>query len=310
MDADTICTLVIGVLLSFIIIGIIITVFFASTVDKTNKIVVPDDIDVIIIERGRQRAQLQIDMIQKHMSWVHRIIVVKIEEEDDEEGMEDENEDEGENKDNPKDKKKDSKKVIPISRVTYRSRDEDVIQDVNDSIYDDYRDAHPSEKQRRRRVLMNLPLRLRSLYPGIKEDIICLGDTTIPIRNFTPRDMWSVSHRKRVFNYVQPDARALGLQRFIEPTIPVSLFHLDTIEEAGSLDVYLLTMSLAENIVYSPTINKSVIFTSNEFADTHQLKMDTSTEAFFLTGLISPELDGEIQQRLNTNVTKLFNGKT
>ena len=116
-----------------------------------------------------------------------------------------------------------------------------------------------------------------TIVDPISDNFIYFGDTTFPVKNIKVFDFWSTSRKSRIFNYQHTNAPSLGFQRFYEDIMPVMITNTDDLSQAKSLDAYILSQALTNQMVYSPSINKTIIFTNNEYTDNHQ------TEALFGT---------------------------
>ena len=154
-----------------------------------------------------------------------------------------------------------------------------------------------STKDDQEQALLELP----SLYDC--ENILYFGDVTFPIQSLLKSQLWSISKKLRLFNYFQPDAVSIGLDKDFENTMPVSLINMTELTSAGSMKDFLLSMVLANSIVFSPTFNKTILFIDNEFTDSHQVDTPPENTNYFSTLLISPNVN---QESMNDKVLKYF----
>lgn len=262
MDKSFVSTVILGTLLSLTLIGIIILLVVASNMENVPNVQISQNIDIILFDIGRYRTPFQVYFIELYMPWVATIIVVKT-------------------KaylrytvNNIPDSVKQLKSSIPIVYL------EDI---ENDTMFSS---------------LVNL----RTRYKNVSNDIIVFGDTTVPTRNIKLTEFWSASRKKRLFNYIQPDARMVGLNSFFEDTFPVVLITLPDLEKAFNLDALILSLSLCGNIVHSPSINKSIVFTKNDDIDYQQLDGLISQKYLFTSFFISPLYDQSTCEILNQRI--------
>ena len=162
-----------------------------------------------------------------------------------------------------------------------------------------YVDTDPKE-------ILHILENIATLVPRISNNFLFLGDSCAPTTTVKPQDLWSTSGKIRVFNYFNIDAKIVGFDKYYEKTMPVFLIDLQKLLEAGTLDNLLFSLSLAEQILYSPSINRSVIFTGNQFADDAQLIRKNHSSELFLTFLISPHLPDKTKANLNKNLLKFL----
>jgi hypothetical protein len=146
-------------------------------------------------------------------------------------------------------------------------------------------------------------MNLKMMYPNISDDIIYLSDTTVPIKDISIDQFWSVSQKKRFFNYFQPDAALVGLDKDFEKTFPVLIFNLNDLLKAGSVKDYILSLSLSDKIVFSPGLSKTILLINNEYTDSSQLNSNPENHNFFTTMLINPNV---VQQELNQKIINFF----
>jgi hypothetical protein len=253
---EKVYALILGVLFVIVVVCIIVLICVGGNQKPYD---FDKHIDIILIDRGRQRTIFQIERIDRYMKWVNTIIVVAVD---------------NNNPKNKADKLPKIESAIPVIHVQ-------------------------SDKKELEAILMEI----REKYEPISENILFLGDTTFPSRCFSPEHLFSVSRKRRMFNYIQPDASMAGLSQFFEKTIPVLLFTLLPLEQSTSLDNYILSQSLSNELVYSPWINQSLILLDNQYTDDHQLNTKQSKLCeYFLTIFISPLLTNDVQQKLNTKV--------
>ena len=141
---------------------------------------------------------------------------------------------------------------------------------------------------------------IRSLHPEIAEHVLFLGDTTLPLQNVDRSDLWSRTKKKRIFNYL------LGtpFDKFIEHTVPVTLIAVTGLERTGSLDAYLLSLTLSDEIVFSPTINKQIILMDNKYTD--DVQINSKDKELFVSAFISPDLPEEAQKRMNETILEFL----
>jgi hypothetical protein len=248
-----------GVLIALfmVILTAIILIIVLGDKKRTIAIKVPEEIDVIIIDRGRGRSAYQISTIDKYMPWVHHIIIVKI-----------------------------------TQSVTFT---------VNHDL------PRSSNVERPVINVETSETDLLSIFENIQNIVdskhfIFLGDTTIPVRLMKQKIMWSASSKLRMFNYLDIDARTIGFEAYYEPTMPVMVVSLNDLTEAGNLDYYVLSLSVTDNVVYSPFINRMIILTDNKFTDEQQIQKKTQMSEYFMTFVISPPLSNDCQEVMNQKI--------
>lgn len=255
-----IATVILVFLFGLLVISIIVVLILATKQSNSKKCGRPSDFDVILIDRGRQRASFQITAIDKYMPWVNSIILVKLPDPVDYSCVLPES-------------VKEVKSQTPVIHIKSTS---------NDYPY----------------ILMNI----KKKYSNIQDNVIFFGDTTFPIKPMTSSCFWSSSRKQRLFNYFHPDANSIGLQEYFEYSLPVTIINIPTLNRSTSLKNYLLSLTLSNDLVYSPTINQTILLINNEFADGHQLESRPESQHYFCTIFIKPDEKPEIQQYLNQKI--------
>ena len=268
MQTGTKYTIALSVFFVLVIIAIILIIVLGEENEETEqRMRQPEDIDLVLIDRGRHRVTFQLEQIEKFMPWSRSIIVVKM-----------------------------------VGQVTYNNpiAEKQIQKHSNIPIIyvqskHNYGDLEA--------VVMSLP----RLYNNISNDILFLGDTTMPIRPIKKRSLWSPTHKRRMFNYIQPDATMIHLDHFYETTLPMSLINLPDLIETGNLAHYILTIALSNNVVYSPDRNHSIVLMDNEYSDTMQLRRKHTKTQYFVTLFITPSLTQTIQEKLNEKLLCYIN---
>lgn len=246
-----------GVLFLVVVIGIIVFIVLASVEPGEGDKRLPEEVDIVLVDKGRNRHHAQIAGVAKNMSWANSVIVVRTK-----------------------------------TKVFYSN---DVPENVaKTDIPVVYIDAESDDQEH---ILMTLS----NLYNAVARDVIFLGDSTTPLKKISVRRMWSRSFKKRMFNYIQPDADAAGFAKHFEDTVPVCVFNLSDLIAAGSVENYVLSLALTDELVFSPAINRNVVLIDNVYSDNHQIEADAETE-LFLTVHVSPTITGDVLKRLNQRV--------
>lgn len=249
------------IILFALILGAIITVIVVATKESyQTRNSRPENLDIILLDRGRQRAGFQIERIDRYMPWVHSIIIIKT-----------------------------------PTQVTYTCDLPEEIKSLKSQIPIIHIQSESDDLQH------NL-MHINKSYTNISEDVLFFGDTTFPIKTFNASQLWSKSHKQRLFNYFHPDVNSIGLQDYFEKTLPVTIINLPKLNQANTLPNYLLSLTLASELVYSPTINQIILLIDNEYTDSHQLIAKPEQQHFFCTMFIIPDIIAETEKFLNQKI--------
>jgi hypothetical protein len=257
MDRAGATTWALGILLLFVIIGIVIILILANNNNVSSQLDYPDKLDIVLIERGRNRAAFQIERIDRYMPWVNSIVVVNV----------------------------NNSIKYPVTLPTSMAKISSIIPVLH----------LETDIQEDVAILENIT----GIYQEVSNDIMFFGDITFPIRPLPLTYMWSLSGKKRLFNYVHPDATLIGFEKYIEPSAPVSVINIPTLHKSGNLENYILSLSLSHDLVYSPTINKTIVLINQEYTDNIQIGREPVYAEFFMTVFIAPSLELTTKIALN-----------
>ena len=258
-----------GILVALFLVMIVATIMIIVFGDRKSHVTinVPDNVDVVIVDRGRGRTRDQIRSVDQHMPWVKKIIVARVPNE----GM------------------------MPVKALRFSER----FLDASEPAKTQSRKATIVYAEAKHRDLRQIFEDVKNLDVDVSDHFIFLGDTTMPVRDVDPEDFWSRTKKLRIFNYLNVDARVAGFQDFYETTMPCMIVESKDLEEAGSLKNYLLALALTDSIVHCPSINKVIVLTQNSFADEEQANKKLTKAQKFMTVLISPPLDRASTEKMN-----------
>ena len=260
--------------ITWVLIGLLSAILLAVILiivlgdrETSLKVEVPEKIDVVLVDRSRGRLGFQIENIDNYMPWINSIVVIKMTK--------------VEHKLPNIEKKGDQKQQKEGNPVITMSTD--------------YTD------------LLQVFEHIKEIVPELSDDFLFLGDTTFPVQKIVPTQLYSPSKKIRMFNHLDIDAKHAGFEKYFEDTMPCLLVHVEDLVQAGSLDYYLLSQSITNQIVYSPFINQTVVLTDNEFADNEQLDTKPTAVHLFRTFIIAPTLTERAKQRMNQKtIDQLF----
>jgi hypothetical protein len=269
------CVWILSVLLLVVIVAIIVVAVLAN-----DKVVVETSlnaaVDVVLIDRGRKRNDFQITMVDLYMPWVNSIVVV----------------------------------YQTGYRVTYPTTT--VITSLSDdqSKVPVYYISHPTLTDTAESIFVNIG----TIYADIAERVIFLSDNVFPIAPVEFGHMISsASHRRRrVFNYIQTDAKVTGFVDRFELTLPAMMVDVERLSEASNISDYILSEILLDTIVYAPGINKPLVLMGNPSVDTNQIRdiLVTTSRKKFATVSIDPGLDINTRMALNQDLVAALNNIT
>jgi hypothetical protein len=127
---------------------------------------------------------------------------------------------------------------------------------------------------------------------------VYLSDMTLPIKHIQKHMLISLSGKKRMFNFTHVNENT-WFNSYTELTIPCIIMDKDDLFVAGTIDLYILSMSMAGELVYSPTINRDIILTGNDIIDKRQLDTPHAPIQCYVTFHISEDLQQHKQKKLN-----------
>ena len=134
---------------------------------------------------------------------------------------------------------------------------------------------------------------LKTFHPDVADAFFYLGDVSVPNTHVSKRDLWSTrSSKKRMFNNLEFDTRTTTFIDLYESTIPSLVYDTDDLAEATSLRHYIWTLSLTDEVVYTPFINHLVMLSHNPYANA--LQTDHVDDANLFTSVLLPKLDPDL----------------
>lgn len=139
--------------------------------------------------------------------------------------------------------------------------------------------------------LFDMVENIQGLFGGISENFIFLGDSTVPIRKVSASHMYSESRKRRVFNLGGHSTGEIDGGIYRERTVPVFIVNRIELEKSGTLGLYILSLTLADKVVYCPHINHMVLLTNDRVVDVAQIETTIEPHRYFMTVLIATHLD-------------------
>ena len=243
-----------------LVIASIAIVLILASKSSNSTFIFPDQIDAIIIDKGRGRYLLQSNLINKYMSWIDNVVVLHI-----------------------NDSKVHIDPMVPNNTIS--------------SIPVVHVDTNYSKPEE---IIHNI----KSIYPDVNDHVLFFGDTTIPIKTVHKINLLSLSKKNRLFNYFFPDLESLNYNHFVEETFPFVLMDIKDIAQTNVRD-YILSKILTEDIIYSPTINRYILFMMNESVTKYQTDTKFKSNQFFCTLFLDPNAGPEQNKQILDFVSSL-----
>ena len=241
----------------------IITVILLAQTEVPSPVDRARELDVIVLDRGRQRLDVQLQRVGEHMPWVRSLVVLR---------------------------------VADRSGFTAWSPDEHPLSTSAISLlFFEVSSAEPDVALRE----------LRAQHPDLHQHVLCLGDHTAPVRDVRLDQLYShPSGKLRLFNYLSPQALTSNLRDHFEALWPAVVINIPELLEAGSMDHYILSLTVAQQTVYAPSLNRNFILVQHEGANHQQLDRPLDTSEFFVTYSIPDSLTPTVQDRVNQRVLR------
>lgn len=221
---------------------------------------------LVIFDRGRQRAQLQIDLLQKLVApllWSDRIIVLR------------------------------HSNLVPVG-----PQHDDVDTDL--PVFDI---AVPPSTTLEQAFINCVALSNGTIDED--GAILFLGDYTVPIKPVTKEFLFSLSRKKyALFNYISPDELALQLENTIEDTMPTTITITNMLYAYNTAINYMITVSTGNDYVFAVSINQLIILIGNSMVDDDNLQTTATDTEVFNTVLLKKQQ--MTSTTLNTKIIKYW----
>lgn len=315
-------------LLVVIVIAIIIMIVIGGD-NNVSQREYPQNVDLIIIERGLDRSGDQVKAVDYNMPWVHRIVVVQMprifpcDETDNPHKVQVDDtilSDSDPTIDPPQTlshtptqlPQETTNSLSTRESSQKKTKPKNKKKPVTPLLGNDEKEQSDKKIIHQRPVvalttsivkLEELFDKLPEVVPGLSEHFIFLGDNIFPSNKIQIKQMWSPRGKIRMFGYINIDAQVLRIENMTEICMPVGVFNTKVLKNTRGLRYMLLALCSTDQIVYSPHMVHTVTLCNNEYSNKVQLQRNTHSK-FFTMYNISENLPAQEHARLNQQVKK------